>query len=185
MENETALPEGLRICAARIARSLYALRNKRNIATRERSIRNSYDLAYLHHASSWIVAELIRNSSQLPMQEAGALVEIVQIPVGALVEEIDGSRLVHATLPIRSELWVLLHSYYPERVPLIELTSSLHTRNPVSVRNELRRMGDQKLTHGDAQMGFRLTQAGHRSAQAVIETLMMRARRQPTPRSLH
>src|SRR5690349_19829706 len=32
VENVTQLPEGLRICAARIARSLYALRNKRSIA---------------------------------------------------------------------------------------------------------------------------------------------------------
>ena len=84
VENETALPEGLRICAARIARSLYALRNKRNIAHKGEVDPNSYDLAYLHQASSWIVAELIRNSSSLPMQEAGALVEIIQIPMGSL-----------------------------------------------------------------------------------------------------
>src|SRR5215213_4900444 len=32
VESESALPEGLRICAARIARSMYTLRNKRNIA---------------------------------------------------------------------------------------------------------------------------------------------------------
>src|SRR6266852_2072077 len=30
IENETTLPDGLRICGARIARSMYTLRNKRN-----------------------------------------------------------------------------------------------------------------------------------------------------------
>src|SRR4051794_8034966 len=32
VENELNLPDGLRFCASRIARSMYTLRNKRNIA---------------------------------------------------------------------------------------------------------------------------------------------------------
>src|SRR6266568_2633647 len=44
-ENETALPEGLRVCAARVARSIYTLRNKRNIAHKNAVDPNTFDLA--------------------------------------------------------------------------------------------------------------------------------------------
>src|SRR5262249_51559347 len=57
VENEASLPEGLRFCAARIARSMYTLRNKRNIAHKNEIDPNTFDLAFVHHASSWIMAE--------------------------------------------------------------------------------------------------------------------------------
>jgi hypothetical protein len=47
------------------------------------------------------------------VQEAGALIELIQAPVGTLVEEIDGTRLVHADVPVRTEILILLYSHYP------------------------------------------------------------------------
>jgi len=56
VESETALPEGLRVCAARIARSIYTLRNKRNIAHNNEVDPNTVDLAFAHQAAAWIMA---------------------------------------------------------------------------------------------------------------------------------
>jgi hypothetical protein len=109
VENEMPLPEGLRLCAPRIARSIYTLRNKRNIAHKNEIDPNTADLAYIHQGAAWIMAELIRSASGVTMEEAGALIELVQMPVGALVEEIDGTRLVHADLSIPGEILILLH----------------------------------------------------------------------------
>jgi hypothetical protein len=80
----TSLPEGLKICAARVARSMYTFRNKRNIAHKNDVDVNTHDLAFLHQAAAWITAELLRNASGLSMQEAGALIELVQAPVRTL-----------------------------------------------------------------------------------------------------
>jgi hypothetical protein len=113
-ENENSLPEGLRICAARVARSMYTLRNKRNIAHKNPVDPNTFDLALAHQCASWITAELLRSATGVSMQEAGALIELIQAPVGTLVEEIDGTRLVHADTSVKGEILILLHSHYPE-----------------------------------------------------------------------
>src|SRR5215510_5131843 len=170
-EREMALPEGLRICAARIARSIYTLRNKRSIAHKNPIDPNAVDLALAHQCAAWIMAELIRSASGVTMAEAGALIELVQAPIGTLVEEIDGTRLVHADVPLEGEILILLHSCYPERVAVPDVLKSMHTRNAGSVRNRLRDLRTKKLLHGDTKTGYRLTQVGHAAAVDQITRL--------------
>jgi hypothetical protein len=146
---------------------MYTLRNKRNIAHKNEVDPNIYDLAFIHSGAAWIMAELIRNASSLTMQEAGELIELVQIPVNDLVEEIDGIRLVHADVSIKAEILILLHSQYPQRVMLKEILSSMKARSAGSVQNRLGEMKHNKLVHGNPKEGYRLTLAGH--AAAVIE----------------
>ena len=105
------------------------------------------------------------------MQEAGELIDLVQSPVGTLVEEIDGTRLVHADLSIEGEILVLLHSQHPQRVPVKSIEESLKARSAKSVRNRLGEMKMNKLIHGDTVSGYRLTTAGHASAVAEIKAL--------------
>lgn len=172
-EAASAIPEGLRICGARVARSIYSLRNKRNIAHKGEVDPNTFDLAFVHQGAAWIMAELIRNASGLTMQQAGELIELVQAPVGSLVEEIDGTRLVHADVSVRAEILILLHSHYPQTVPLANILSSMKARSAGSVRNCLSEMRFAKLVHGDGRAGYRLTQAGH--AAAVLEIRVLAA----------
>jgi hypothetical protein len=171
VEHEGALPEGLRFCAARIARSMYTLRNKRNIAHANEVDPNTADLAFLHQAAAWILAELIRNAAGITMEEAGAAIALLQVPVGTLVEEIDGMRLVHADVPIADELLILMHSAYPDRIAQAHLLQSMSARNAGSVKNELRGLRTDKLIVGDAQAGYRLTQAGHAAAAKIARRL--------------
>jgi hypothetical protein len=167
----TALPEGLRICGARIARSIYTLRNKRNIAHKNEVDPNTYDLAFAHQGAAWVMAELVRVAKGISMQEAGILIELLQTPVGTLVEEIDGTRTVHADVSVSDELLILLHSHYPERVPVSQLTRSLARRSVSTVRNRIRDLYAQKLADGDAKLGYRLTRAGHAAAIQVVRSL--------------
>ena len=169
VESEAGLSEGLRVCAARIARSVYTLRNKRNIAHDNEVDPNTYDLAYVYHASAWIMAELLRNASGLSMQEAGALVALVQAPVSTLVEEIGGTRVVLADVSVRTELLLLLHSHYPDVVPVKDILKSLSRRGATTVRNRLRDLHDEKLAHGNAREGYQLTQAGYILATKEIQ----------------
>jgi hypothetical protein len=170
-ENATQLPDGLRVCGARIARAMYSLRSKRSIAHKNEIDPNTFDLAFLHEGAAWIMAELFRIASGLTMQEAGELIDLVQAPVGTLVEEIDGTRIVHANLPIEGEILVLLHSQYPNVVPVRSIEDSMIGRNAKSVRNKLSDMKQRKLVHGDAAKGYRLTQAGFAGALNEINKL--------------
>lgn len=167
----TSLPVGLRGCAARVARSMYTLRNKRNIAHKNDVDTNIHDLVLAHQSAAWISAELLRHATGVSMQEAGAVVELIHAPVGTLVEEIDGTRVVHADVPVRTEILILLHSHYPDAVPFKRVTESLSRRNAGTVRNGLHDLHKRKLVHGDTKSGYRLTRAGYDTASSEIQAL--------------
>lgn len=164
----TKLSEGLRICAARLARFIYTLRNKRNIAHKNPVDPNRFDLALAHEGAAWIMAELLRDATKVSMDEAGALIELVQTPVGTLVEEIEGVRLIHADTSVRGEVLILLHSHYPEKVPVGSILATMKSRSAGSVRNRLGELRTSKLIFGDGRAGYRLTQAGYDAAVCTI-----------------
>ena len=67
-----------------------------------------------HTTVRWLLypqcmAELVRNAQGLTMEEAGALIAQVQAPVGSLVEDVNGTRLIHAD-GIRVELLISGHA---------------------------------------------------------------------------
>lgn len=171
VENDVGLPDGLRFTAGRIARSMYTMRNKRNIAHNGEVDPNRYDLAYLNHASAWIMAELVRNATGIQMAEAGSLIEMLQSPAGSLVEEIDGVRLVHADVSTRIELLILLHSHYPDYVSVDDIKAALATRSQSSIRGRISDLKSAKLVFGENAKGFRLTSAGHAEAVKQISIL--------------
>jgi hypothetical protein len=170
-ENEVVLPDGLRLCGARLARSIYTLRNKRNIAHKNPVDPNRFDLALAHQCAAWLLAEPLRNATGLTMHEAGVLIELLQVPVGTLVEEIDGVRLVHADVSVRAEILILLHSHFPDRVLVPAILQTMAARSPASIRNRLGELRLSKLVHGDSKTGYRLTQAGHAAAVDEIQAL--------------
>src|SRR5579871_1245443 len=129
-EADVKISESLRICGARIARSIYTLRNKRSIAHVGQIDPNTADLAFIHQGAAWIMAELLRSASGLSMEEAGTLVALVQAPVSTIVEEIGDTRLVLPDVGVRTELLLLLHSHYPEPLPVAAAIRSLSRRNP-------------------------------------------------------
>ena len=171
VENDSALPDGMRFSAGRIARAMYTLRNKRGIAHNGAVDPNSYDLAFLHQSAAWIMAELVRNAAGISMDEAGSIIELVQAPTGSLVEEIDGVRLVHAHVSTRVELLILLHSHYPDKVPMANIKASLSRRSPSSIRARLSDLRDDKLIFGDNAQGYRLTVTGQAVAVDEIGAL--------------
>jgi hypothetical protein len=157
----------------RIARAVYTLRNKRNISHKGEVDPNTTDLAYIHQAAAWIMSELIRSATGITMEEAGTLIELVQAPVGTLIEDIDGVRLVHANgASVRTELLVLLRSRYPDRVPMEAILASLSHRGKASVQNRLGELRQDQLVHGDTKSGFRLTRPGYDEAEGEWHKLV-------------
>ncbi|HKA16613.1 MAG TPA: hypothetical protein VKH41_16445 [Myxococcota bacterium] len=166
--------DGLRICAARLARGMYSLRSKRNIAHKGPVDPNVYDLRLLFAGAQWVMAELIRLCSAVPMAEAGRLVDLVQAPVTALVEVHDQGRLVLADVPARDEILVLLHSCYPESMPRAAIAQALERRAAKTVSKAIRELWTKKsMTEGAA--GCRLTQRGHSEAEIVVARLLRTA----------
>jgi hypothetical protein len=152
---------------------MYTLRNKRNIAHKNSVDPNVFDLTLAHSCAAWIMSELLRHSTGMTMTEAGRLIEMVQTPVGTLVEEIDGHRLVHADVSVTTEILILLHSHYPDRMSEVELLTSMSGRSAGSVKNRLGELRSGKLIVGRGKEGFRLTQAGYEAAVAEIRAVQL------------
>jgi hypothetical protein len=169
-ESQVNVPEGLRLCGSRLARAMYTLRNKRNIAHKNPVDPNRFDLAVTHQAAAWIMAELLRNATAISMDEAGRLIELIQAPVGTLVEEIDGVRLVHADTSVKGEILILLHSHFPDPVAVEAILKSMKARSSGSVKNRLGELRSAKFIHGDGKVGYRLTTAGYSAALGEVQS---------------
>lgn len=163
------LPDGLRIVAARVGRSMYTMRNKRNIAHKGEVDPNRFDLEYVVSGAQWVLAELIRTTSGLPMQQAGAVVEQVTAPVGGLVQDFGGKKLVLASMSIPEEILVVLHSHHPTEVTLAGLRASMDRRSAKRVQEASRRLWAAKEVEGSAEAGYRLTYKGLERAVGIIK----------------
>lgn len=165
------LRDDLRVCGNRIARAMYSLRNKRNIVHKGEVDPNSYDLRFLLSGAQWILAELVRLASGLSMESAGKAIDLINAPIGALVEEVAGRRIVHANVSATDEIILLLQSHYPEPQPLSSITHSLNRRNAKAVGNAARQLYSTKLIEGDTKKGYVLTRTGLDEAIAIVQKL--------------
>lgn len=164
------IDDGLRICASRVARAMYTLRNKRNIAHKNDVDANAYDARFQLHAAQWVMAEFLRNVSGLSMKDTGALVDLVQAPVGGLSDDFAGRRIVvRDGLSTREEALVFLHGYYPTPVKPALIVSAMDRHRSATVHSTLRRLWTDRLVHRDAKLGYKLTApTGTNAALAVI-----------------
>ena len=166
--HKETVPEGLRVCGSRVARAIYTLRNRRNIAHENEIDPNKVDLEFTYHAAAWIVAELIRAASdKTTMDEAQRLVDILMAPVYPLVEEFDGDLTVLPSVTAHVEVLILLHRKYPEPASLQQLYTWTKC-SPNTVRSVLYKMGNDSLVVGNFKKGYRLTSRGHRAAADKI-----------------
>lgn len=161
---QSALPDGLRICAARLARGMYALRSKRNIVHKAEIDPAVYDLRLLYAGAQWVLAELLALASGVAGDDAARLIAEVQLPVGGLVEAIGGRRIVHADMTVVDEALVLLMSTHPEPITVAELSKSMDRRNPGSVRAAISTLWKKKLVHRGEDRKVVLTERGLRAA---------------------
>lgn len=176
LESRTvSLDDGLKVVAARVARSMYTLRNKRNIAHKGAVDPNQYDLRFLHHGAQWVMAELLRHASGITMAEAGSLIERVQEPIGGLVEDRGDRKLVLTDVLVHEEILILLNSIYPKSMTLKELASSMNRRASDSVRKAAKSLWDAKQVDGEPSKGYGLTSKGVDSAAAVVRRIMTAA----------
>ena len=112
----TNLNDDLKIVCSRIARAIYTLRNKRNIAHKGCVNPNIYDLKFIYASAQWILSEIVRQLITSDMELSGKMIEFIQIPVDSVVEEFESGKLIYGDLSVRDEILVLIHSYYPDFV---------------------------------------------------------------------
>ena len=163
-----SLDDGLRICGARLARSMYTLRSKRNIAHIGSIDPNLADLKLLLSGADWLLCELLRQNTPATSADAEHVVASVLTPLSPVLEEIDGHKLVFGDLNACSEILVILHSVYPAGMTLDELSGHANRRAPATIRKESRALWNERSVVGTPKDGYKLSSKGFRLAEKVI-----------------
>lgn len=166
----STLDDHLKIVCNRIARAIYALRNKRNIAHKGNINPNIYDLKYIYASAQWILTELVRQVIKTDINKAGAIIEFIQIPISTVVEEFGDRKTVFGSLSVEDELLILLHSYYPEYVTRISIRTSLDRRANSSISTGLTRLWKGKFVD-KRDSTYKLTQPGFNRAEQILKTI--------------
>jgi hypothetical protein len=149
---------------------MYALRSKRNIVHKTELDPALYDLRLLYSGAQWVLTEFLALASGVNGDHAALLVAEVQLPVGELVEAIDGRKIVHAALTVMDEALVLLMTSHPTPITGAELTKSMDRRSPGSVRAAVSTLWKKKLVHKGDDKKIVLTEQGLRAAIEVAQT---------------
>lgn len=171
LESRSApMDDGLRICASRIARAMYAVRSTRSIVHKGGVDANKYDLSFLLSGAQWLLSELVRVLTGSTANDAGKLIEQIQAPVGGLVEDFGDRRIVLTDGRTADQILILLFSYYPARVAADRIRASLDRLNSGTVRNVIITLWKKKLIDGDNDSGYKLTLLGHKQASELARS---------------
>lgn len=169
VESRNNLDDGLRICVARTARAMYAIRSKRGVVHKSTIKSNVPDLAFAFAASQWIMSELIRQIGSTSMMEANKLISWVQAPVHPLIDEIEGKAVVLADMSVRDEVALMLGAGYPESVTRSELVESLDLRSEGSIDRALSALIGDRLATRLTPGTYCLTRLGVTYVESVID----------------
>lgn len=166
------LSDDLRITLSRVARSMYTIRNKRNIAHKGAIDPSVGDLWYLLASAQWVLSELVRTILSTDMDTASRLVQFIQKPIDQVVEDFGEKRLVLRELTAKDELLVLLRYYYPDTVKVSQIHMDMDRLSRPTVSNTLKAARKDRLIEGNPGGSYKLTALGYRySTDVVSESL--------------
>ncbi|WP_282297515.1 hypothetical protein [Stenotrophomonas sp. PS02289] len=102
----------IRILIPRLLPSLYEVRNNRNVGhVGGDVVSNKMDATLVREAAAWIVAELIRVTHQVSIEEAQSAVDVLAERVHPLVWEVDGvKRVLDPSLSAAKKVLILLYA---------------------------------------------------------------------------
>lgn len=151
LEQETALPDGLRFLVPRMLSTLYEIRNKRDAGHIAAEIdANKADGSWCFSTVRWIIGEIVRHYHKCDAITAQNLVDDLSSPKYSIVWEKGEKKRVLATdLSIREKIIVLL-SGSKGSVQIKILASWVEYKSVSNFKKLLRRMHSDKIIEYDA-----------------------------------
>jgi hypothetical protein len=160
VETRAGLDEGLRICGCRLARAMYSIRNKRDIAHTSTVKASLGDLQLLYSCARWLLTELLRTLGKCSIREAETLTDCYVGRISPLVDRSEQKVLLLADVTATEEILLRLHHSYPDAVSIEDICQSLDRRKSASVRRLVQRLWAQRDIEGSKGDGYRLTDKG-------------------------
>lgn len=180
LESRTSsLSDGLRICASRIARSMYCVRSKRNMVHLGEIDSNLYDLEFVYNCAKWLMSELLRHALGSSMERAGRSIGMIRAPIDLLIHVNEDGPLVLEDIGLRDELLLILNHFYPRATPNKKLYTTMKRRSPGGIRKCVSRLWEDRLVRGDGKEGYVLSARGLKVADEVAVRAMASALARP------
>ena len=165
------LPDDIRVVLTRLARAVYSLRNKRNIAHKGAIEPNIYDLRLIYASAQWILSELVAYLLTKDVIASNRIIEYIQAPISPLVEDFGEKRLVLPKCSREKELLLLLLHYYPNMTPFQQILIDLDRWAKSSIYDATTTAYKKKYIEGSRVQGYKLTQLGYQAANEIAKAL--------------
>lgn len=161
-ENDTNLPDSLRILIPRTLRTIYGIRNKRNAAHLGDGIDpNTQDATFVVAALDWVLAELIRLNHSVKPDEAQRIIEDMVQRRAPAVQNFSGFlKILKPKLEVSDRVLLLLYERGAQRARYQELYDWVHPKMRKNLRRTLAKLEhDRALIHSSGDI-FQITNAG-------------------------
>jgi hypothetical protein len=158
--------EEFRILIPRILKSIYGIRNKRNVAHIGIVSPNEMDATLILYSAKWVLAEFLRQSSGMSVADAQAAVDTVIERRLSLLWKHDGITRVLHDIETREQILVLL---YDENGQAVEkLQAATEYKNVTNFRKILKRLHSARLIEHSANGTCTISPAGIIEAEEII-----------------
>jgi hypothetical protein len=120
VEEDTSLPDGIRLYIPRLCRSLYDIRNNRDVAHVRQDIDpNKTDSLLVSHAADWILTELIRNyypQTITPEKAKSIVLKINEINIPLVQKSMGEVKVQRPDMSYDDQVLAILYHEYPAQV---------------------------------------------------------------------
>lgn len=111
-ENKTGYCDSYRILIPRVLKTIYDIRNRRGIAHVSTIFPNEMDATLVLYLVKWVLAEIVRLKSGLPIHETASLVEAITERQTPLIwRKDDITRVIDTQIPVKDKILLLLNHF--------------------------------------------------------------------------
>lgn len=168
IENDTSLPEPLRILVPRVAQAMiYDIRSKTGAVHVKEIDPRSLDASLAVHAASWVLAEFLRLyhvADESTIEAAMASLMRTYIP---FIESIAGEDVVTRQVKCELELLLLLANTGSNGLTRKEIGVSCKYK-PSTITNTLGKLADNRYVHQTADRRYHITGPGEQQTSQLL-----------------
>jgi len=167
-ENATG-NESFRIIIPRALKAIYNIRNKRGVGHISGVSPNEMDSTYILYTVKWVLAELVRLSSGLAIEDTQKLIDsITERKLDLIWKEADFTRILNVSLKARQKILILLYDQSP-RIDK-ELQAIIEYSSKSKFKAILRALHKQRMIEYRADGFCILSPIGIVEAEAIART---------------
>jgi hypothetical protein len=159
--------DSYRILIPRALLAIFAIRNKRGVGHLGALSPNEMDATYIVYSVKWVMAEIVRLSSGLSVEDTQALMDsIIERHLAVLWKHEGVTRILASGLTARDEVLVLLYDTNPQHEEILQ--AAVEYKHDANFRKILSRLHKDRLIEYGRGKPVMITPKGILAAEEII-----------------